>query len=433
MKRHAASAILCPGLLLCVSLVAQEAPIPAATSLPGTPFSVKKSWNIGGVGNWDYLTIDPAAQRLYIAHGAQVQVVDIDSGTVIGAISGFTETHQIALDDTGPYGYVTDGRANAVVIIDRSQLKIEAKIPVGCSPRSIAFEPRSDLVFAVCGIPPATGSESPSVVHRPTASVRAPRLTNPPPVGESQVIVIDPQSKTVLGDLTIPGDLRFAQSDGQGVVYITSGPAELNRDRNGATTNEFVPQRIVELDASAVAAETRRLASQGPGTPASSDRGVLIDWTHSAIGGRSLALASACVNPRGLAADARDRRLFVACDDQRFLVLDSNSGNIIASLTTGPGDDTLAYDADRNFIFIANGAGYGSLTIVQQDATTDSYAVIQNLPTMERARTLAVDPANGEVYLVTDLQGVDLTNSGGIGTLHSDPVPGSFKVLVVGH
>ena len=84
-------------------------------------------------------------------------------------------------------------------------------------------------------------------------------------------------------------------------------------------------------------------------------------------------------------------------------------------------------------IFVANGSGYGSLTIISQDANTDSYAVIQNLPTRERAHTLAVDSATGEVYLVTDFQGVDLAKTGGIGSLHSSPVPGSFQVLVVGH
>ena len=54
---------------------------------------------IGGSGNWDYLTLDPVARRLYIAHGQVVQVVDVDSGSVAGEITGFREAHAIALDD----------------------------------------------------------------------------------------------------------------------------------------------------------------------------------------------------------------------------------------------------------------------------------------------------------------------------------------------
>ena len=61
--------------------------------------------------------------------------------------------------------------------------------------------------------------------------------------------------------------------------------------------------------------------------------------------------------------------------------------------------------------------------------------MIQNLPTMERARTLAVEPATGEVYLVTDLQGAKLDHApaNGIGNLKLEPLDGSFQVLVIGN
>ena len=54
-------------LLICAPVAAQE--IPVATPLSGNPFFIKKTWFIGGVGSWDYLTMDPRAQRLYVAHG----------------------------------------------------------------------------------------------------------------------------------------------------------------------------------------------------------------------------------------------------------------------------------------------------------------------------------------------------------------------------
>jgi hypothetical protein len=74
----------------------------------------------------------------------------------------------------------------------------------------------------------------------------------------------------------------------------------------------------------------------------------------------------------------------------------------------------------------------GSLTVIRQHVT-DTYSVIQNLPTQQRARTLAVNPSSGEVYLVTDLRGVDLARTGGIGALKLVPAPGSFQVLVVAY
>ena len=161
-----------------------------------------------------------------------------------------------------------------------------------------------------------------------------------------------------------------------------------------------------------------------------------MDWTSRGIPtslGRFLPLTNDCKDPQGLAVDSEHHRLFAACDNQRFAVLDSDTGNPIASLITGPGDDVIGYDEDRELIFVANGAGYGSLTIIRQDTTTDSYAVIQNLPTQARARTLAVDPSTGNVYLVTDYLGADLTQTTGFGTVKSVPIQGSFQVLMVGH
>lgn len=415
-------------LLVCLPIAAQQAPIPAATQLSGNPFFVKKSWNIGGVGNWDALTMDPSTQRLYIAHGRKVQVVDVESGSLVGEISGFSEAHSIALGEGGTFGYVSDGPANAVDVINRQNLRIEAVIPIHCSPRSIAFEPRSKLVFAVCG------ANAVPAAPRTGAGPAQPAVT-----GVSHVVAIDTDKNKILAEITVVGDFRFAQPDGDGHVYFTVGPAQHTFVSNGAIVHRSSPPRIARIDASGIVDEVRQLLETRPGPPQTGPSSITptsLDWSASQDSAsllHFLPLNSDCGNPQGLAIDFQHQRLFAACNDQRFEVLDSNSGNVIASLTTGPGDDVLAYDQTRGLIFIANGAGYGSLTIVQQDATTDSYSVIQNLPTMERARTLAVDPANGEVYLVTDLQGVDLTKSGGIGTLHSDPVPGSFKVLVVGH
>jgi hypothetical protein len=54
---------------------------------------------------------------------------------------------------------------------------------------------------------------------------------------------------------------------------------------------------------------------------------------------------------------------------------------------------------------------------------------------MEHARTMAVDPSTGELYLVTSLYGAKLDHppANGIGTLKVDAVDGSFQVLVIGN
>jgi hypothetical protein len=141
-----------------------------------------------------------------------------------------------------------------------------------------------------------------------------------------------------------------------------------------------------------------------------------------------------CQNPRAVAVDGSHARLFAGCANQKLEVLATDKGGSLADLTIGPGVEDVAYDAGRGLIFTANGGGYGSVTVVRQHLT-DSYSVIQNLPTLQQARTMAVDPSNGLVYLVTTLYGANLKNPpvNGIGTLKLSPVDGSFQVLVVGN
>lgn len=432
-------------LLVCVPLAAQE--IPRTTELSGNPFNIKKTWFIGGVGNWDYLAMDADARRLFIAHGSVVQVVDVETGTVAGEISGLREAHAIALDDTGEFGYISDGRANSVKVFDRRSLQVVATIPTVPNPRALVFEPQTKLLFVVCTVPPTaspaatTDCRGPQPVLPRGSRVRA----NAAPVNvASSIAVIDTGNRTALGEILLPGKLGFAQADGSGKVYVNV------TDRN----------QVYRIDAQAIAnLLQKQLAAKTSATPAppapdpstvlAADPSVnpsarievftpavTIDWSAIRPPEEDIvtfSLPKECQQPTSLAIDGPHTRLFAACGNWKLTVLNAITGEPIASMTTGPGTDAMAYDQGRGLIFVANGGGYGSLTIVRQDATTDTYAVIQSLPTSERARTLAVDATTGEVYMVTDFHGVDLTHAGGIGDLKTVPVSGSFQVLVIGH
>jgi DNA-binding beta-propeller fold protein YncE len=424
-------------LLSCLPVTAQVAPIPTPTQLPSSPFSIRKNWLIGGTGNWDYLTVDSSAQRLYIAHGHSVQVVDLDSGTVSREIGGFREAHAIALDDIGQYGYISDGPAQAIAVFDRRTLEIASTVSINCSPRSLAFEPSSKLLFAVCGSNVVNPEAQPSVRRQASSPARPQR----PPGGSdennfagiSHVIAVDTEKNTAVADIAVSGDFRFAQADGAGLVYVTVAEAERMEFNNGHTNRYLIPPQIAKFDGPSVATEVQRLREH----QSDRDSPVSMDWVGDdgrgeRAGFTTLPLPSDCKRPQGLAVDSKDSRLFAACNDQQMLILNATNGHVITTLTTGPGDDVIGYDPDRELIYSANGDGYGSLTVVQQDANTDSYAVIQNLPTLARARTLAIDSSSGEVYLVTDYMGVDLTPRGAFTTIKTTPISGSFQVLVIG-
>jgi len=427
-------------LLACAALSAQQ--VPGATQLPDHPFSIKKTWIIGGGTNWDYLTVDPAARRLFIAHGPVVQVVDLDTGTVAGQVTGLRGAHAIALDDTGEFGYISDGPAAEVKVFDRRSFKVVAAIPTGPSPRALVFEPQSRLLFAICTNPIAETSNpqpaSNQAARPSSATPRSPSQNrNAQPVRDSEVktsiTVIDVQTREPLAQILMPGRLGFAQADSNGQLYINI----VNRNQ------------IARIDAQAVAGLLRNHPAPAAATPAAaspSPAGAarqpapahILDWSResrqpdSAQSMSIFSLGADCTEPSGLATDSSHLRLFAACNNMKMVVLNAATGEQLASLNTGPGTDAVAYDADRGLIYTANGGANGSITIVRQDVT-DTYAVVQVLPTRQRARTLAVNAATGEVYLVTDLLGVNLAQMGTVGTLQTAPVNGSFQVLVIGN
>jgi DNA-binding beta-propeller fold protein YncE len=415
-------------LLACVSLVAQEAEIPVATSLSGRPFAIRNTWFIGGVGSWDYLTMDANAQRLFIAHGSTVQIVDVKTGAPAGEISGLRDAHTIVFDSSGNYGYISDGGANNVKVFDRGSLQIIATIPTIPSPRSLVFDPRSDLLFAVCTPPPGPqgGSQASCGTDLPQ-----PRRDGQPraeyggkEVGSS-IAVLSADTRTVLGEILLPSKLGFAIGDQNGHVYIN------------------MPERnqVLRLGAEAIATLLRARATAASSAEPEEDTPqesnvfsppAILDWTHgipAEADVSSFSLPGECKRPVALAIDGKHFRLFGACENWKLVVLNTITGASLATLTTGPGTDAIAYDPSRELIFSANGGGYGSLTVIQQNSNTDSYAVTQVLPTRERARTLAVDSSSGDVYLVTDYKGVDLDTPAGIGTMKTTPVSGSFQVI----
>jgi DNA-binding beta-propeller fold protein YncE len=105
----------------------------------------------------------------------------------------------------------------------------------------------------------------------------------------------------------------------------------------------------------------------------------------------------------------------------------------VATVPIGAGADAIAYDPNRGLIYSANGAGDGSLTIIQQDVT-DTYNVVQTLPTRQNARTIAVNPSDGSVYLVTVISGAQLDAQPVSGSnLTVGPIDDSFEVLVIGN
>jgi DNA-binding beta-propeller fold protein YncE len=134
--------------------------------------------------------------------------------------------------------------------------------------------------------------------------------------------------------------------------------------------------------------------------------------------------------PSGLAIDAKNRRLFSVCGNQKMVVVDADSGKVVATLPIGRGVDGAAFDPETGFAFSSNG-GDGTLTVVHEDSP-DSFRVVENVATQRGARTIAVDPKTHRVYLPTAKFGDAPAPTAENPRPRPAMVPGSFVLLVFG-
>lgn len=113
----------------------------------GTGYKVVTRYPVPGDGGFDYVTIDSSARRLYLSHGTQVDVVDPDSGKLIGTLPDTPGIHGIAIASEFKHGFTSNGRENKVSMFDPSTLQLIKKIDVGKGPDGIYYDPRTKRVF----------------------------------------------------------------------------------------------------------------------------------------------------------------------------------------------------------------------------------------------------------------------------------------------
>jgi DNA-binding beta-propeller fold protein YncE len=104
-----------------------------------------------------------------------------------------------------------------------------------------------------------------------------------------------------------------------------------------------------------------------------------------------------CTSPHGLTIDPEAHRLFSSCENNLLVVVDADTGTIVATLPIGAGSDAAAFDPKRKLIFSSNGDGTLSV-IAEKDA--NSFVTVASVITKVGARTMALDPESGRLYLV---------------------------------
>src|SRR6516225_3446637 len=166
-------------------LVVLSLPVPAAPL-----YHIAHEVKIPGDDGWDYLTFEQGGQRLFIAHGTQVTVVDTEQLAVAGAIADTPGAHGVALAPDLGRGYVSAGRSSTIVVFDLKSLAWLKEIKsTGENPDAIIYDAPTQRVFAFNG--------------------RGRNAT-----------VIDAKTDQVVGTIALDAKPEFAVSDGKGHVYV---------------------------------------------------------------------------------------------------------------------------------------------------------------------------------------------------------------------
>src|ERR1041384_812281 len=122
-----------------------------ASAFAATGYKVLTKFKIGGTGGWDYVTVDSANRRIYASHGGNVEVLDADSGKVVGQVSQLHGVHGIAVAPDLNKGFISNGQSNSVTVFDLKTLAKTGEPATGQNPDSICYEPKTKRIFTFNG------------------------------------------------------------------------------------------------------------------------------------------------------------------------------------------------------------------------------------------------------------------------------------------
>ena len=105
-----------------------------------------------------------------------------------------------------------------------------------------------------------------------------------------------------------------------------------------------------------------------------------------------------CESPSGQAIDAASKRAFSVCDNGHMTVTALLGLKQIATAPIGAGPDATAFDPAQKLIFSSNG-GDGTLSIIRE-IKPNEYLPVQTVQTAPKGRTLALNSATGDIYIV---------------------------------
>lgn len=164
-----------------------------AFALPDSGYHLLKTYKFDAAPGstseyFDYVTVDAAARRVYLSRGTAVEVMDADSGALVGYIPGFKRQHGVALAPEFNRGFISDGTLAQVTAFDLKTLQPISETKAEPDTDCVVYDPASKRVFTMNG-------DS----HSST--------------------VLDAKTGALVKTIQLGGSPEFAVSDEKGMIY----------------------------------------------------------------------------------------------------------------------------------------------------------------------------------------------------------------------
>ena len=284
-----------------------------------TNYKLTGRYPIGGVGGFDYVMLDGATRRLYVSHGTQVEVLDADSGKIVGTIPDTPGVHGVAIAAPSKHGFTSNGRENKVSMFDPATLQLIKKIDVGKGPDGIYYEPKSKRIF--------TNNH-----------------------GSHDITAIDATTGEVVGTVQAKGDGEQAIIGADGLIYVNiEDTAEVvSFDPKSLEVKKRFPIGVAKVPTGlAYDAKTNRLFIGCRNEP----KMVVMDAGTGKIIG-SFAIGAA-VDYAGFDPDAH--LIFFSCGDGTLSIYREKSADVYedaGAVKTQPSAKTMAFDPKTKKVFL---------------------------------------------------------------------------------
>jgi DNA-binding beta-propeller fold protein YncE len=315
--------------------------------------------------------------------------------------SGYKLINKFHLEGDGGWDYLTVDEATGrifvshssiVQVIDEKDGKLLGTIPDTKGVHGIAIAPDLNKAFISNGRDSSVtiiDLKSLSLITKVTVTGQNPDAVLYDPFSRkvfvyngrtSNATVIDGTANKVVATIMLNGKPENSVSDGNGKVYVNI------EDKNEIAVINSITNKVEQT------------WSIAPGEEAS-----------------------------GMALDNENHRLFTVCSNKLMVIMDANSGKVVTSLPIGDGCDGAAFDPALKRAYSSNGEG--TLTVVQE-ISPDEFIMLENIPTLPGARTIAIDRKTHHIFLSTaEYEAVDPSSSN---TNRRPSVkPGTFMVLDV--